>query len=55
MQRNIIWFNLSFSQAVSTNVAERFLDLLDKHFPQNNQLHKIFNRNTVKAIPVRPM
>ena len=44
-QRNIIWFNLPFSQAVSTNLAERFLDLLDKHFPQNNQLHKIFDRS----------
>ena len=54
-QRNIIWFNSTFSQAVSTNIAKRFLDLLDKHFPQNNQLLKIFNRNTVKAIPVCPM
>ena len=34
---------------MSTNVAKRFLDLLDKHFPQNNQLHKILNRNTVKV------
>ena len=48
-QRNIIWFNPPFSQAVSTNVAKRFLDLIDKHFPQNNQLHKTFNRNTVKV------
>ena len=40
-QRNII--------VVSTNVAKRFLDLLDKYFRQNNQLHKIFNRNTVKV------
>ena len=48
-QRNIIWFNPPFSQAVSTNIAKQFLDLLDKHFPQNNQLHKIFNRNTVKV------
>ena len=48
-QRNIIWFNPLFSQVVSTNVAKRFLDLLDKHFPQNNQLHKIVNRNTVKV------
>ena len=47
-QRNIIPFNPPFSQAVSTNIAKRFLNLLDKHFPQNNQLHKIFNRNTVK-------
>ena len=54
-QRNIIWFNPPFSQAVSTNIAKRFLDLLDKHFPQNNQLLKIFSRNTVKAIPVCPM
>ena len=44
------WFNPPFSQAVSTNIAKRFLDLLDKHFPQNNQLHKRFNRNTVKVI-----
>ena len=47
-QRNIIWFNPPFSQAVSTNNAKRFLDLLDKYFPQNNQLHKMFNSNTVK-------
>ena len=37
------------SQTVSTNVVKRFLDLLDKHFPPNNQLHKIFNRNIVKV------
>ena len=48
-QRNVIWFNPPFSQVVSTNVAKRFLDLLDKYFPQNNQLHKIFNGNTVKV------
>ena len=28
--RNIIWFNPPFSQAVSTNIAKRFVDLLDK-------------------------
>ena len=32
-QRNIIWFNPPFSLAVLTNVAKRFLDFLDKHFP----------------------
>ena len=47
-QRNIIWFNPSFSQTVSTNVAKPFPDLLDKHFAPTNQLHKIFNRKTVK-------
>ena len=47
-QRNIIWLNPPFSQAVSKNIAKPFPDLLDKYFPQNNQLHKSFNRNTVK-------
>ena len=28
---------------------KKFLLILDKHFPQNHQLHKIFNRNTVKV------
>ena len=44
--RHIIGFNPPFSQ---TDVAKRFLDPSDKHFQQNNQLHKIFNRNTVKV------
>ena len=45
-QKNIIWLNAPLSQAMSANVAKRFLDLLVKHFPPNNQLHKIFNKNT---------
>ena len=32
-EKNIICFNLPISQAVSTNVAKRFIDPLDKHFP----------------------
>ena len=46
---NIIWFNPPFNKNVSTNVAKRFLNLLDQHFPKSNKLHAIFNRNTVKA------
>ena len=48
-QSNIIWFNPPFRPTVSTNVAKRFLDFLGKHFPPNNQFHKIFNKNTVKV------
>ena len=48
-QRNIIWFNPPFSRSVSTNVARKFLQLIDKHFPPSNILHKIFNRNTIKV------
>ena len=47
--QNIIWFNLPFSRNVTTNVAKQFFNLLDIHFPKSNKLHKIFNRNTVKA------
>ena len=35
-------------KTVSTNVAKRFLNLLDDHFPKSNKLHAIFKRNTVK-------
>lgn len=48
-QRNIIWFNPPFNKKVSTNVAGQFLALIDKHFPRNHKLHKLFNRNNVKV------
>ena len=47
--RNFIWFNPPFNKNVSTNVAKRFLNLLDQLFPKSNKLHAIFNRNTVKV------
>ena len=46
---NIIWFDPPFNKNVSTNVAKRFLNLIDQHFPKSNKLHAIFNRNTVKV------
>ena len=46
--RNILWFNPPYSRAVKTNVGKSFLQIMDKHFPVGNPLHKIFNRNTVK-------
>ena len=33
----------------STNVAKTFLALVEKHFPKNKRLSKIFNRNTIKV------
>ena len=47
--RNVIWFNPPFSKNVRTNVGRDFLNLIDKHFPKSNPLHKIFNRNSVKV------
>ena len=48
-KRNIIWFNPPYSKNVKTNVAQKFLRLIDKHFPKSSKLHKIFNRNSAKV------
>ena len=48
-QRNTIWFNPPYSKNVQTNVGKYFLYLLNKHFPKDHKLHKIFNKNNVKV------
>lgn len=47
-RNNILWYNPPFSKNVNTNIGHRFLTLVDKHFPKDSKLSKIFNRNTVK-------
>ena len=49
-QRNTmsIWYNPPYSKNVKTNIGQRFLQLIDKHFPPSNKLHKIFNRHNVR-------
>ena len=47
-RNNILWYNPPFSKNVSTNIGHRFLALVDKHFPKDHKLRKIFNRNTIK-------
>ena len=47
--RNIIWFNPPYSREVITNVANKFLQLTDLHFPPSKKFHKIFNRNNMKV------
>ena len=48
-KRNVTWYNPPFSKNVATNIGRKFLQLVDKHFPKNSTLHKIFNRNTLKV------
>ena len=48
-KRNIIWFNPPFNKNVKTNIGKTFLKLVDKHFPRSSNLHKMFNRNTIKV------
>ena len=38
----------TLQQQCTTNIGRRFRSLISKHFPKNSQLHKIFNRNTLK-------
>ncbi len=47
-KRQIIWFNPPFNKNVTTNIGQKFFQLLSKHFPPSNKYSKIFNRNTVK-------
>ena len=42
-------FNTPYGRTVITNVAKKFLQLIDLHFPPSNKFHKIFNRNNVKV------
>ena len=41
-KRKIIWFNPTFCKLANIDVGKYFLRLIDKHFKQDNILHKIF-------------
>lgn len=47
-KRNIIWFNPPYNKTVKTNIGKIFLNLIEKHFTEENKLSKIFNKNNVK-------
>ena len=46
--RKVTWFNPPYSSNVATNIGRQFLQLIDRHFPNNHPLHSICNRNTLK-------
>ena len=48
-KRNILWFNPPYNHEVRTNVGKEFLGLLDKCFPPQHPLRKLFNRKNVKV------
>ena len=47
-RNNILWYNPPFSKNVSNNIGHKFLSLIDKHFPKDHSLRKIFNLNSIK-------
>ena len=46
-KRNVIYFCPPWNDALKTNLGQKFLALIDKHFKKNTFLGKLFNRNTV--------
>ena len=42
-------FNPRFRKNVATKIRKYFLNLIEKHFPQDHKFHKIFNRNNTKV------
>ena len=48
-KRNIIWSNPPFSKNVATKIGRYFLNVLEKHFPQDHKFQEIFNRNNIKV------
>ena len=49
-KRKAIWFNPhpTFWNLSSINIGSYFFNLIDKPFPKDNSLSKIFNRNILK-------
>ena len=50
-KRNILRFHPPYSQHVQTNIGQKFLRLIDQHFPKQHPLGKIINRNYIKYQP----
>ena len=40
-KRKIMWFNPPFNLKTKTKIGKLFLNLLDKHFPPHNKLHRL--------------
>ena len=47
-RRKVIWFNPPYSANVKTNVAAKFLSIIDKYF-KNTNLRKCFKISNVKV------
>ena len=48
-QRRILWFNPPYDMQVKTNVAQKFMTIVEECFPKGHKLRKIFNKNSLKV------
>ena len=47
-KRRTLVIHAPFSCNIKTNVGKRFFSILQKHFPEEHELHHLFNKRTVK-------
>jgi len=47
--RKITWFNPPYNKAVTTNIGQRFLKIINRIFVPSHALYKIFNKNNLKV------
>ena len=47
-QRKIVWYKPPWNANVKTNLGRKFLNIIDRCFPNGHPLHKIFNKHTLK-------
>ena len=47
-RRNVVSFNPPYNKNVKTNIGRAFISLINRSFPADHKLRKIFNRNTLK-------
>ena len=47
-KRKTIYYNPPFCLSVKTNLGKKFLQLIGKHFTEDNGMKKLFNRNNCK-------
>lgn len=47
-RREITWYNPPYSKNVRTNLGQKFIKLVRKHFTPGSPLYSVFNKNTLK-------
>ena len=47
-KEKVIWYNPPWNANVKTNLGRKFLNIIDRCFPNGHPLHKIFNKHTLK-------
>ena len=47
-KRKVIWYNPPWNANVKTNLGRKFINILNRCFPNEHPLHKIFNKHTLK-------